>query len=133
MVFSFLTLFLNECRKNLSWSLLMSSFSLFLPPLFASIGLFVFSFLVSHQKRNLKIMRILCVCSLIILLLLSVLGLILPTGLNESNEIINSSSYYLLYFLFLLLPSLLMGLHWSFVSFNLYSICSFSYLGIAKA
>ncbi len=127
MVFSFLTLFLNECRKNLSWSPLMSSFSLFLPPLFAAIGLFIFSFLVSHQKNNLKIMRILCVCSLIILLLLSILGLILPTGLNESNEIINFSSYYLLYFLFLFLPSLLMGLHWSFVSFNTSNIADTNY------
>ena len=132
MVFSFLTLFLNESRKNLSWSPLMSSFSLFLPPLFAAIGLFICSFLVSSQKNNLRIMRILSLLSFVSLVLLSSLGLILPNGLNELGEIDNNSSYYLLYFIFLILPSLLMGFHWSFLSFHTSNIADINYAEKSK-
>ena len=55
MVISFLTIFLNQCARDLSWSNTMSSFSLFLPPFVAAISLFICSHFVAEQKKNLKI------------------------------------------------------------------------------
>ena len=127
MVFSFLTLFLNECRKNLSWSFLMSSFSLFLPPFGAAIGTFISSFLVSSQKKNLKLMRIICLSSFVLINTLGLLGLFLPNGLNGNGLVENSFQYYFLYSIFVIIPFLLMGLHWSFLSFQTSNIADINY------
>ncbi len=119
MIISFLTIFLNECRNNLAWNDLMSSFSLFLPPFGAAIGVFICSFLVSHQEKNLKIMRIISLASFACILALSLLGIFLPNGLDSDGNIINPGHFYGLFSVFLIFPSILMGLHWAFLSFNL--------------
>lgn len=118
MIISFLTIFLNECRNNLAWNDLMSSFSLFLPPFGAAIGIFICSFLVSHQEKNLKIMRWITLLSFICILTLSLLGLFLPNGLDNNGNVINPGQFYGLFSIFLIFPSILMGLHWAFLSFN---------------
>ena len=118
MVISFLTIFLNECRKQLGWTSKMSSLSLFLPPFGAAIGIFICSFFVSHQKTNLKIMRGLICGSFVSILVFSLLGVFLPTGLNPAGEIVKKGEYYTLFALFVLFSSILMGLHWAFLSFH---------------
>lgn len=117
-VFSFLTLFLNECRKNLGWSSWMSSLSLFLPPFVASIAIFASSFFVSHHQSNLKAMRVLTASSFVLLLAFGIFGFLMPTGLDESGLVTNSLAYYGLFAFLLVFPSLLMGAHWSFLSFQ---------------
>ena len=118
MVISFLTIFLNECRKQLGWTSKMSSLSLFLPPFGAAIGIFICSFFVSHQKSNLKIMRGLICGSFLSILVFSLLGIFLPTGLNSAGEIIKKGECYTLFALFVIFSSILMGLHWAFLSFH---------------
>lgn len=118
MVISFLTIFLNECRKQLCWNSTMSSFSLFLPPFGAAIGIFICSFFVSHQKQNLKIMRILLIISFFSIVLMSLLGMFMPNGLDSKGNIINPGQFYSLFFVFLIFPAILMGLHWAFLSYH---------------
>lgn len=127
MVFSFLTLFLNECRNKLAWSPLMSSFSLFLPALGAALGVFITSFLVGNQKKNLKLMRIIALLSFVLLVCFGFLGLFLPTGLAEDGVISNEGHFYSLFALFLLFPALLMGLHWSFLSLQTSNIADINF------
>ncbi len=118
MTISFLTIFLNECRNQLGWSSLMSSFSLFMPPFGAAIGIFICSFFVSHQKQNLKIMRILLLISFFVIVLMSLLGIFLPNGLDSNGQITNSGQFYALFSIFLIFPSVLMGLYWAFLSYH---------------
>ena len=116
MVISFLTIFLNQCARDLSWSNTMSSFSLFLPPFVAAISLFICSHFVAEQKKNLKIMRILLILSFILIMLFSSLGL----WLKNDNT-------YILYFIFVLFASMMMGIHWSFLSFHTSCIADINY------
>ena len=116
MVISFLTIFLNQCARDLSWSNTMSSFSLFLPPFVAAISLFICSHFVAEQKKNLKIMRILLILSFILIMLFSSLGLWLK-----------SDNTYILYFIFVLFASMMMGIHWSFLSFHTSCIADINY------
>lgn len=127
MVFSFLTLFLNECRRSLSWTPLMSSFSLFFPALGAAIGIFFTSFLVGHQKRNLRLMRIISLCSFLAILCFGFLGLFLPNGLGENGEVSSEHHFYLLFTLFTFFPSLLMAFHWSFLSLQTSNIADINF------
>lgn len=117
-VFSFMTLFLNECRKNLGWSDWMSALSLFSPPFVASISVFASSFFVTHHQNSLKAMRVLTASSFVLLLAFGLCGFLLPTGLSGDGGIVNSAAYYGLFAFLLIFPSLLMGAHWSFLSFQ---------------
>ena len=117
-VFSFLTLFLSEARKNLNWTPLMTSLSLFLPCAGAAMGVLITSHFVSTQKKNLKIMRGLCIFSFLLIICLSLLGINLPTGLDNEGMVVNNKSYILLFLTFIILPSFLMASHWSFLSFQ---------------
>ncbi len=118
MIISFLTIFLNECRSQLGWSEVMSSFSLFLPPFGAAIGIFICSFFASHQEKNLKIMRVIALLSFVVIIMMSLLGIFLPNGLDSNKNIVNPGQFYQLFSIFLIFPSILMGLHWAFLSYN---------------
>lgn len=128
MVIAFLTIFLNECRRVLSWSQLMTSFSLFLPPFGAAIGIILCSKFVNTHHNNLKLIRIVLSLLLLALLALGLTGIYLPNGLDEGGEIVNHGQYYLLYSVFLFLPSLIMGLYWAFASLHTCSIADINYV-----
>lgn len=127
MVISFLTIFLNQCRKELLWTDTMSSLSLFLPPFVAALSIFLCSFLVSHQKRNLFLMRILLLASFVLILVFSLTGLFLDGGISADGVIADRGRYHLLFVLFLVFSSLLMGIHWSFLSFHSSCIADINY------
>ncbi len=118
MSISFLTIFLNECRAQLGWSSMMSSFSLFSPPFGAALGILICSFFVSHQEKNLKIMRKILLSSFVLILTMSFLGLFLPNGLNSEGVIVNSGQFYCLFSIFLIFSSIITGLHWALLSFH---------------
>lgn len=127
-VFSFMTLYLNETRKNLCWDPWMSSLSLFLPPFVSAVAIFISSFFVTHHKNNLKAMRVLTLSSFVVLLAFAILGLYLPNGLGANNEIANYGEYYGLFSLMVIFPPILMGLHWSFVSFQISNIADINFV-----
>lgn len=128
MVFSFLTLFLNECKASLRWENWMQSLSLFLPPIIASFSIFVSSFFVTHHKNNLKAMRALTLLSFLALISFSFLGLFLPNGMNSNGEVVDYRLYYSLFAVMMIFPPLLMGLHWSFLSFQISNIADINYV-----
>ncbi len=128
MVFSFMTLYLNEARKNLGWASWMSSLSLFLPPFVSAVSIFVSSFFVTHHKNNLKAMRVLTLISFAVLLSFACLGLYLPNGLGAEGDIANYGQYYGLFALMVIFPPVLMGLHRSFLSFQISNIADINYM-----
>lgn len=128
MVIAFLTIFLNECRRTLAWSQVMTSFSLFLPPFGAALGIILCSKFVNTHHNNLKLIRLILSLLLLCLLALGLAGIYLPNGLNEEGTIVNYGQYYLLYSLFLILPSLIMGLYWAFASLHTCSIADINYV-----
>ena len=115
-VFSFLTLFLAECRANLGWEDWMSSLSLFLPPFTASVSIFFSSFFVGHHTDNLKAMRVLALSSFFLLVAFSLCGLLLPPNGSEGGVNL------ILYFVLVIGSALLMGSHWSFLSFQISNV-----------
>ncbi len=128
MVFSFLTLFLNECKMSLRWENWMQSLSLFLPPFIAALSIFVSSFFVTHHKDNLKAMRALTLLSFLVLVAFSLLGLFLPNGINSDGMVTNYHQYYSLFAMMMIFPPLLVGLHWSFLSFQISNIADINYV-----
>lgn len=121
-VFSFLTLFLAECRANLGWEDWMSSLSLFLPPFTASVSIFFSSFFVGHHTDNLKAMRVLTLSSFALLIAFSLCGLLLPSHGSDGGVNV------LLYFVLVIGSSLLMGAHWSFLSFQISNAADINYV-----
>ncbi len=128
MVFSFLTLFLNECRRSFNWTPLMSSFSLFLPPFVSAIAIFLSSFFVKHHRNNLQVMRVLTLLSFALVLGFGLTGLFVSNGLNQSGEIIDYSHYYGFYISCVTFIPLLMGMHWSFLSFQLSNAADINFI-----
>lgn len=126
-VFSFMTLCLNGLRRSLGWSPWMSSLSLFLPPFVSSIAIFISSFFVTHHKNNLKAMRVLTLSSFVLLIVFASLGLYMPSGV-ENGVTVNDIQYYGLFLLMIVFPPILMGLHWSFVSFQISNIADINYI-----
>mgnify|MGYP002516652705 FL=1 len=127
MVLGFLTLFLNECRVSLAWSSFMSSLSLFLPPFFAALGVFICSHFVSNHAQNLKTMRFLLLSLFGTLLLLGFFGIYFPSGVDREGTVQNPSYYYSFFILITSLCSLFMGLYWSFASLHTCSIADINY------
>ena len=72
-------------------------------------------------------MRIISLCSFLTILCFGFLGLFLPTGLGENGEVTNESHFYLLFTLFTVFPSLLMALHWSFLSLQTSNIADINF------
>ncbi len=127
-VFSFMTLYLNVMRQSLNWAPWMSSLSLFLPPFVSSVSIFISSFFVTHHKNNLKAMRTLTLVSFVLLMTFASLGLYLPNGLGQNGEIVDFGQYYGLFSVMVIFPPILMGLHWSFVSFQISNIADINYM-----
>ncbi len=116
---SFLTLFLNEASKALSWSPLLTSLSLFLLPFGAMIGIFISSHFVSTEKKNLSLMRYLLIGLAFFLLSLSLFGYLLPSGVSEEERNLSSSAYYLYYVLLVSFSSLTMAFYAAFSCFGI--------------
>ncbi len=106
----------------------MQSLSLFLPPFIAALSIFVSSFFVTHHKDNLKAMRMLTLLSFFVLIAFALLGLFLPNGINSDGMVTNYHQYYSLFAMMMIFPPLLMGLHWSFLSFQISNIADINYV-----